>query len=286
MKGSERWFIGVLLLIALAMFFFPLATLQVPLLGNQDVSGYDLFSKAKAFSQALDHERANAGSESGAGPQQPESSPESESSPEPADGVAHDNSALRFSMPLSIQILPALPICILVSFALAFLGLFGCLVGLGSGFLRLTATLGAVLAAFAVVHLIVLNSDLHTFLQQQMLANSTSGDSLAGLGQQIGNLAINAVQLKPGAGLYALAVALTLATILLRFFPDPSFEFANDGDDMPRRREFLGFDPAPVTPANTQIPLQLQQNYGSGCTQCGQFLRPTDRFCPGCGVAQ
>ena len=54
MEISERWIIGTLLTVGLLTFFFPLATFQIPILGNQEVSGYDLISRAKELNQTLD----------------------------------------------------------------------------------------------------------------------------------------------------------------------------------------------------------------------------------------
>lgn len=43
----ERLVVGLLLVVALLTFFFPLMTLQIPVLGSQSVSGYDIFSKTR-----------------------------------------------------------------------------------------------------------------------------------------------------------------------------------------------------------------------------------------------
>src|SRR5438445_13661249 len=40
--------------IALLMFFFPLLVIQAPIIGEQDVSGYDVFSKVRQFSSQVE----------------------------------------------------------------------------------------------------------------------------------------------------------------------------------------------------------------------------------------
>jgi hypothetical protein len=200
MRSSERWIIGALLSVALLAFFFPLATLQVPVLGNQDVSGYDLIAKARELSQALDAIRPKELHEPGTEPSQP--------IPSDSNGAAPDS-----SMPLSVQALPLIPIEIIVSFACALIGLFCCLGPFGSAPAKAFSALGGVAAVAALLHLAVANSDMHTWFREQMKANSAAlaSNPFAGLAE----LAANSVQLRPGAGLYMLAAALSLAAIVL-----------------------------------------------------------------------
>ena len=49
----ELWTTTSLLIVALLTFFFPLLTIQIPLMGTQYVSGYDIFSKTRQFEKQL-----------------------------------------------------------------------------------------------------------------------------------------------------------------------------------------------------------------------------------------
>jgi hypothetical protein len=266
MQGSQRWITGVLIVIALLTFFFPLATVQIPVLGNQDFSGYDLISKARNFQQIAERSRELRD-------QQPEATAPDSGNPESAESA----------LPLSVRALPFLPFAILASFALGAVALFGLMTDVGSsGFLKGTTAVAAALAILSAVYIAVVNSDLHSYFQQQINASSSAaGDNpFAGLVQ----LAANAIQLKPGIGLYALAGVLSLATVLLNVLPQVSPDFNDDAVEPPRRGGFLGLEQG-ATSERAVANTPSVQRAASGCEQCGHFLRPTDRFCPGCGIA-
>lgn len=203
MQSSERWIIGALLTVALLTFFFPLATLQVPILGSQDVSGYDLITKAREFNQALDTVRSKELRGLGTEPSQPV--------PSESNAIVSDS-----SIPLSVRTLPLIPIEIIASFACALLALFCCLGPFGSAPTKAFSAIGGVGAVAALLHLSVANSDLHTWFREQMKADSPdlANNPFAGLARQIENLAVNSVQLRPGVGLYVLAAALSLAAVV------------------------------------------------------------------------
>jgi hypothetical protein len=120
-------------------------------------------------------------------------------------------------MPLSVQALPLIPIEIIISFGCALIALICCIGPFGSTPAKASSTLGATAAVAALLHLTIANSDLHTWFREQMKADSSAlaNNPFAGLAQQIANLAVNSVQLRPGAGLYVLASTLSLATIIL-----------------------------------------------------------------------
>ena len=204
MQSSERWIIGALLTVALLTFFFPLATLQVPILGSQDVSGYDLIAKAREFNQALDTVRSKKLRGSGTEP--------SQSVPSESNATVSDS-----SIPQSVRTLPLIPIEIIASFACALLALFCCLGPFGSAPTKAFSAIGGAAAVAALLHLSVANSDLHTWFREQMKADSSdlANNPFAGLARQIENLAVNSVQLRPGTGLYVLAAALSLAAVLV-----------------------------------------------------------------------
>lgn len=266
MEGSKRWITGALLAIALLTFFFPLATIQIPIVGNQDFSGYDLISKARNFQQIAEQSRELRGGSL------------------PAASAPDSNEAepLGTGMPLSVQALPFLPFLILASFALAGVALFGSMTDIGSsGFVKGTTTTGAALAILSAVHIAVVNSDLHTYFRDQINANSPgAGDNpFAAMAQ----LAASAIQLRPGVGLYVLAGLLALTTIVLNVLPQTSPELADDGDTFPRHRGFLNLEREAMT-THASANSFLGQSAPSDCQRCGHFLRSTDRFCPGCGV--
>jgi hypothetical protein len=47
-SSIERYGVGLTTAVAL-LIFFPLITFQVPIIGNQNVTGYEMFSKAQEF---------------------------------------------------------------------------------------------------------------------------------------------------------------------------------------------------------------------------------------------
>jgi hypothetical protein len=204
MPSSERWILGFLLAVAILTFFFPLASLQVPILGNQDVSGYELIAKAKDFNGALDAVKSKEINAEGFETSQP--------APNDSDSVIS-----RSPIPLSVQALPLIPIEIIISFGCALIALFCCLGPFGSAPAKAFSSLGAVAAVAALLHLTIANSDLHTWFRELMKADSSAlaNNPFAGFAQQIENLAINSIQLRPGPGLYALASTLSLAAIIL-----------------------------------------------------------------------
>jgi len=266
MHGSQRWIIGALLIVALLTFFFPLATVQIPVLGNQDFSGYDLISKARNFRQIAEQSRELGG-------QQSEAMATDSGNPEPEP--------LGAIMPLSVRALPFLPFAILASFALAAVALFVSLTDVVSlGFVKGTTAVAAVLAVLSTVHIAVVNSDLHTYLLQQVNTNSSAAadNPFARLAQ----LAVNAIQLKPGVGLYTLAGILSLATVLLNVFPQASLEL-DDVEELPRNRGFLVLEQNAV-PIHNSANSELTQSAPSWCLHCGHFLRSADRFCTECGI--
>jgi len=189
MHSSERWIIGTLLTIALLTFFLPLASLQLPVLGTQDVSGYDLFNKAKEFSQSLDSVKDRTQVESGSEPAQSSSGNQSE-----ADSAS--------SLPLSVQALPLVPVEIILSYVCALIALFSCIESFRLATLKLFSAIGTLAAVAGIIGLAIANSDLHTWISKQLQADSSalSNNPFAGLAQQIASMAANSSQIKPGVG--------------------------------------------------------------------------------------
>lgn len=216
MEISERWIIGTLLTVAMLTFFFPLATFQIPIVGNQEVSGYDLISRAKELNQTLGAANSEESRPSGSEPSQPLSGSPTAQAP-------------QSSLPLLVRTLLVVPIEILISFAASLIALVSCFSSNGRASVKATATVGGVASVAAILQLTVANSDLHSWFREQIERDSSSfvQNPLDSLAKQFESLAANSFQLKPGAGLYVLAAAVSLAAVLLFsrvFSPSPSVE--------------------------------------------------------------
>jgi len=201
-RNTEQWIIGILLCVALLNFFFPLATLQLPVLGSQNVSGYDIFSKTDEFDKYLSKIPKGASGTDSTTPQQ--SSPDTGTS----DSLP--------PMPFSVQSLDILPFEIAIALGCALISLFGCFGTFRAAYVRVTSTIGGLSAIIAILHLTIANSDLHSWFRESIKAipAESSDNPFAGVAQQLGNLIVNSVQIKPGIGLFVLAAALTIAAFL------------------------------------------------------------------------
>lgn len=203
LQKSERWAIGSLLIAALLTFFLPLVTIQLPILGNQDVSGYDLVTRAKQLTHAL-----NGAKSTDLGKARPELD---ESAPR------IPNRAVTHPMPFIVQALSYVPAEILASFACVLVVLLSCLTSIKVVIAKLCASLGAVLAILTIVHLTVANSALHEWFRAQFETDSgtLSNNPFAGMARELGHLAAQSLQIRPGVGLYVLTVCLGLSAVLL-----------------------------------------------------------------------
>jgi len=189
------------------MFFFPLIVIQVPIVGEQSVSGYDIFSKMRQFSNDVDKSSETSQTSSreqdpGAN-RRPSSSPTTLSSNQPA-------------LPLSLRVAWLIPINITASFILAAVTFVGARSRVPVS--CFSAIAGAVLSVFALAHVTIVNSDLHTWLASSFKASSEElkGNPFAGLAEQFGNLMLNSFKLRAGAGLYVLGTALLVAAVLAK----------------------------------------------------------------------
>ena len=195
-----RWLVASLLVIAVLVFFFPLVSIHIPIMGDQEWSGYDVIVKVSDMGRRLDS-IASAGSG------------ETTSSTNSANPQLSDE-------PLSMRTLPLLPIEIGLAFVAAVLALLVLLRRSDVRKVMLVSFAGGIAAAMAVLHLTIANSDLHVWMQGQMKSvTQTSDDNpFSGFAKALGDMALNAVQLKPGIGLYVLGVALLGAAFLSRLF--------------------------------------------------------------------
>jgi hypothetical protein len=187
---AENGAIGMLAAIALLSFFFPLISMHVPIAGDQTVSGYDVVSKMNDLRQSLT-------TPSGGQIQLPQ--------PPPQD-------VLR--LPLSLRMVWLLPVLIIAAFVCALLALLGAWISLKAS--KTVSAVGAVCGLGGIVHLMILNSDVHTMMQQAMTNNATDlkDNPFAGMAQTLGSLMVGAFQVKAGIGLYTLVICLATVALI------------------------------------------------------------------------
>ena len=194
---TERSLTAIAGAIGLLMFFFPLLTIQAPLVGAHDVTGYDIFSKVRQFSGQVDK------------------------SSEPRDSRASSSKVERpepeHALPLSLRIAWLIPVSVTAALVLAAVVILGTLISV-----RLSAAaamLGTVLSAGAIVHIAIANSDLHIWMQASMKRSTDDlrNNPFAAMAEQFGNLMMNAFKITPGLGLYALAGCLALAALVAQY---------------------------------------------------------------------
>ncbi len=180
--------------LALMMFFFPLLAIQAPLVGEQNVSGYDIFSRVRQFSRQVDKSSAQLEKAKPAQQQTP-----AEEKP-----------------PMSLRLAWMVPIEVTVSFMLAIVVFIGAMgkVKVSS----LGALWSAVASMLAVLHIMIANSDLHAWLAAsfKISAGELKGNPFAGIAEQFGNMMLNAFKLRPGGGLYILVICMVLAALVAK----------------------------------------------------------------------
>jgi hypothetical protein len=196
---AERCTVGALGVIAALTFFFPLFTIHIPILGDQDVTGYNTASKIKQLTEQVR-------SASGHG-QDGKPSIKLPKLPGAKSGAPS-------KVPVTIRFSWLVPVFIIGAFACAVLTLLGALVSWRVAYLA--SALGTILAVLALVHLTKMNSDIHTLLQDTLALGTTGhkASPLAEFARSVGSALVGALQLTPGAGLYVLAISLGLAALL------------------------------------------------------------------------
>lgn len=190
MNSRPRWIVFLLLATALISFFFPLISVQIPLLGNQSWSGYDAMSRMGSLQRQF-------------APDQPS----------PRTDVSQTDARIP-EMPFSVRHLSLVPIEIGVAFGCAALSVL--LLLANSRNIKSSTTLGAVAAAAGIIHVTIANSDLHSWLQSTLSTNTTgqTDDFSAGLAK-LGGLIANSVQLNPGWGMFLLAATLAVSVVVI-----------------------------------------------------------------------
>jgi len=177
--------------LSILLFFFPLLTIRVPIAGEQDVSGYDAFSKITEFREKL---------------KPPDASKKNPYATTPR--------TLPQDMPLSIRLGWLTPLAIIVAFVCAAIALVTAFKAIHIS--RIVCVAGTLCAGAAILHITIMNSDLHSWLAGSMKTapSELKGNPFAGLAENISTLMLNAFQIKPGWAVYALLVLLGLAAVL------------------------------------------------------------------------
>ena len=189
--AGERHSIIICCALSLLLFFLPLLTIHVPIAGDQDVSGYDAYSKVTEFRERL------------------------KASDETSTSTPHirNPGTLVSDLPLSVRLAWVIPLALILAFVSAAVALIAAFKNLRVA--RVVCIVGAGFSAAAILHTIIMNSDLHSWLSDSMkTAPSAKHNLFAGLAENFGTLIANAFQIKPGWGVYALVVLLSLAAAL------------------------------------------------------------------------
>ncbi|HLW78658.1 MAG TPA: hypothetical protein VKU44_03575 [Terriglobia bacterium] len=200
--GSERVLTATLAAIAALTFFLPLFSIHLPMLGDEEVTGYDTAAKIRQLTEQV---RSLTGhGQSGSSPRLPRL---------PSTG-AGGASGEPSTLPASIRFSWLIPVLIIAAFAGAVLTLLGSLVSLTLA--RIASAAGAVSGLLALLHLWLMDSDIHQALQEsiQKGIGGGKGGFLAGLAQAVGNAVVGAFSLRPGAALFVLTGALGVAVLL------------------------------------------------------------------------
>lgn len=196
---AERWTVAGLGAIAALTFFFPLFSIHIPIVGDQDVTGYNTASRIRQLTQQV-RSASGHGQDGKPSIKWPR--------------IPGTKSGAPSRVPLTIRFSWLIPVFIIGAFACAVLTLVGAFISWRAS--KLASALGAVLAVLALLHLTAMNSDIHNMLQDTLQQGTAGhkGNLLEGLAQALGSALVGALKLTPGAGLYVLAISLGLAALL------------------------------------------------------------------------
>jgi len=188
-KSVENRIIAGLACIALLTFFFPLVAIHLPIVGDKGISGYDAVSKIFTFTKDLTPDLSSSGSTGSA--------------------------ATSVRLPLSLQLVWLIPALILVALACALMTVAASLRGLLS-LAKNGTTFGTISGIAAVVYVGIVNTSIHNWLQHMISSSmkDLQGNPFAGMAQIVGNALVNAVTIRPAAGLYVLTGCLAVAALV------------------------------------------------------------------------
>lgn len=207
LSNVERNAIVGCCVLSILLFFFPLLTIEFPfagernaIVGEQDVRGYDVFSKLPelrekligydAFSKETERLKRNTNRF-----MYEESLVTRE---------VHEGRKWPPNMPLSIQLRWLTQLAIIMAFVSAAIALVTAFKVIRIS--RIVCVIGAVCAGAAILHITIMNSDLHSWLESELKRNLFAGLAEEGL--------LDVLQIKPAWGAYALLVLLGLAAVL------------------------------------------------------------------------
>jgi len=82
----------------------------------------------------------------------------------------------------------------------------------------IAAYLGTAFSSVAILHIMIANSDFHSWIAASMRSGSTelANNPFAAIADQFGTLMANAFKITPGGGLYVLAACLALASVIAK----------------------------------------------------------------------
>jgi hypothetical protein len=193
--------------LSILLFFFPLLTIRIPIAGDQDVSGYDVFSKLTEFREKLTPSNPGLSSPSNT------ASPRSQALQDP---------------PLSVKLAWLILTALIAAFLSAAVTLIAAFKDVRIA--RATSAFGTLCCIAAILHITIMNSDIRSWLSDAMQTSHAElkDNPFAGLAETLGTLIVNAFQIKPGWALYALlllsgvAAALGFSRVLSRLRVMPS----------------------------------------------------------------
>jgi len=164
------------------------------------MSGYDMFSKTRELNEQLSTKRSEEpGSELW------------ESASEPSKAATGEPPS-----PTSVQFAALVPLEATLGIACVVIALPGCFLKFKPRYVKAVSITGSLASLIAILHLTVINSDLHTWLRKSMRAPAwdSRDNPFSGFAHEVGNLVASSFQVNPGTGLYVLAVTLVLVAFL------------------------------------------------------------------------
>jgi len=171
--------------------------------GEQQVTGYDVVSRVNNMRRNLEgnESKEKAQDDTPTTPKQRKSEPVEPSQPPP-------------ELPLSVRLGWMIPGGIILAWASAVLTIIGAFSD--TKLAKVSGAVGTCAAIWAVVHVSIMNSDVHSWFAASMQTSQADvkGNPFAAMAQNLGSLIANAFQLKAGWGLYALAFFLGASAVL------------------------------------------------------------------------
>jgi hypothetical protein len=215
-NSGEKWVGSILAGLVLVSFFFPLSYSTVPIAGTTSASGYDIVTLSDdeiPLQRALESIEGN-----------------STLSPTPASRDVDLPGSLRFAHLLKAWIVAL--------FAGAAVAAGAALLASRAAFLW-SSGLATIAGILAIVHIRIMNSDVHEFMSHQFaqISEGLEDNPFAGFAQGLGQMLMGSIEIGPGPGLYfatglMLVLFLSIGTGLLsriRINVAPSRE--HDGRD-------------------------------------------------------